>query len=223
VTDHGYERLEEVIQDPIFPEVDLALRAGEHVDSNDADRYTFLAAAQALLEPLYLRYGAELIRSPDGFFFLLPRGDRLGRRHLSTGEMLLGQALALMYLDPATVQAAGVVSRAQAMELLANLVGEQRLVGALNPRRRRHHEHVSQELARKELDRALRSLCALGFIELLDDEKVRLRSPLMRFAEPVRGLADPSAALQRLARRGLVDLLEPDPSEEPPEEEGDEG
>jgi len=221
VIDHGYERLEDVIQDSIFPEVDLALRAGQHVDSEDTDRYAFLVAAQRLLEPLYLRYGADLIHSPDRFFFLVPRGDRLGRRHLSTGEMLLGQVLALMYLDPATVQAAGVISRAQAMELLANLVGEQRLVAALNPRRRRRHEHVSQELARQELDRALRSLAALGFIELLDDEKVRLRSPLMRFAEPVRGLADPSAALQRLARRGLVDLLEPGPSEEPPEEGGE--
>ena len=221
MTDHGYQRLEEVIQDPIFPEVDLALRAGRHVDPDDVERHAFLVAAQHLLEPLYLRYGAELIRAPDGFFYLLPRGDRLGRRHLSTGEMLLGQVLALMYLDPATVQAAGVVSRAQALELLSNLVGEQRLIGALNPRRRRHHEHVSHELARKELDRALRSLDALGFIELLDDEKVRLRSPLMRFAEPVRGLAEPAAALERLARRGFVDLLEPGRSEEPPEE-GDE-
>jgi chromosome partition protein MukE len=218
MTDHGYAHLEEVIRDPIFPEVDLALRAGQHVDSDDTDRFAFLVAAQPHLEPLYLRYGAELIRAPDGFFFLLPRGDRLGRRHLSTGEMLLGQTLALMYLDPATVQAAGVVSRAQALELLANLVGEQRLITALNPRRRRHHEHVAHELARKELDRALRSLSALGFIELLDDEKVRLRTLLMRFAEPVRGLSDPSAALQRLARKGLVDILEPGPDEEPPEE-----
>jgi chromosome partition protein MukE len=82
VTDHGYERLEEVIQDPLFPEVDLALRAGQHVDADDADRYAFLVAAQPHLEPLYIRYGAELVRAPDGFFFLLPRGERTIRGDL---------------------------------------------------------------------------------------------------------------------------------------------
>lgn len=209
-----YERLENVVQDALFPEIDLALREGRHIDTSDADRFGFLAAAQPLLEDFYRRYGCELVRSPDGYFYLLPSGERLGRRHLSVGEMLVGQALALLYLDPATIQAAGTLPRAQLLELLANLVGQDRLVVELNPRRRRRDERIAEELVRKELDKALRSLAALGFVELLEDEHLRLRASLLRFAEPVRGLEPPEEALRQLIAQGRVLPLAPGEAEE---------
>src|SRR5690606_8649566 len=104
--------LQDVIEDELFPEVDLALRRGEHVDLSDPDRYAFLRDAQRHLEVLYLRYGCQLVQA-EGFFYLLPQGDRLGRRHLSAGEMLVGQTLALLLLDPATLRGQGVVPRQQ--------------------------------------------------------------------------------------------------------------
>jgi len=211
-----YERLEDVVQDELFPEVDLALREGHHIDASDTTRYGFLAEAQALLEGFYRRYACELIRSPDGYFYLLPSGERLGRRHLSVGEMLVGQALALLYLDPATIQAAGVLPRAQLLELLANLVGQDKLVAELNPRRRRRDERIAEELVRKELDKALRTLAALGFVELMEDERLRLRAPLLRFTEPVRGLGSPEDAMRQLIAQGQVVSLE---TSEPEEEE----
>jgi chromosome partition protein MukE len=53
---------------------------------------------------------------------------------------------------------------------------------------------------------ALRRLAELGFVDLLDDTRLRLRPALMRFAEPVRGLDDRSTALERLVRIGEVVL-----------------
>jgi len=203
MTDPSYASLEEALQDPVFPDVDMALRRGRHIDLDDPDWFTFLVEAQPLLERFYRRFGCELCKVADGYFYLLPSGDRLGRRQLSRGEMLVGQALALLHLDPATVKAAGVVPAAQLLELLVSLVGKDRLIVTLNFRKSvPRDERVAEETARKEVAKALRGLDRLGFVERLPEDLLRLRTPLMRFVDPVRGLTDPASALARLMERG---------------------
>jgi chromosome partition protein MukE len=206
--DVHFETLGEVIADPLFPELDLALRAGRHIDVDEGARFELLSEAQALLEGFYQRYGWELVRAPAGYFFLVPHADRLARRHLTTGEMLVGQALALLYLDPATLETAGSGTRAQVVELLAHLVGESRLYLELHPRRRRIDERIAQEAVRREVDKAIRSLASLGFCDLVDDERIRMKAAVLRFAEPVASLENPTEALARLVAQGRAVLGE---------------
>lgn len=198
----AFHQLEEVIQDSLFPEIDLALRSGRHVDRDDGERYSFVSDAQSLLESFYRRYGCELIHASDGFFYLLPVGDQMGRRQLTAGEMLVGQTLALLYLEPTTVQSGGVTQQSVVMARLASLVGERELIQALNPRRRKYDERVAQENVRMEIVKALRGLASLGFINLEEGEQLRLRLGLLRFAEAVRGLSEPADALSRLIAEG---------------------
>jgi chromosome partition protein MukE len=205
--------LHEVIEDELFPQVDLWLRSGRHVDQDDFAAYAWLCHGQAVLETFYRRFGWELIRSGEGYFYLRPVHARLRRRRLGMAEMLVGQALAYLFLDPVTVESAGVVSRPQVFEILVNLVGEEKLKLALFPRRRRRDQRTEDLQVRQEFDRALRHLYALGFIDLVD-EGIRLRAPLMRFAEVVKGLDDPRAALERLIARGDVEEPESDEEEE---------
>lgn len=218
--------LEEVVRDARFPRVDLELRRGRHVDRDDGDWYAFISDAQDHLEPFYRRFGCELVTRSDGFFYLLPTGDQLSRRRLSPGEMLVGQTLALQYLDPATVQSGGFVSREQVLSRLTGLVGDRELAGALEPRRRRFDdERIVHEVIRKGVGQALRRLAAMGFIELRDGDHLRLRSPLLRFAEPVRGLGDADRALERLIASGEVadlgsDLREAASDDDEDDEEG---
>lgn len=200
----AFQRLEDVILDDLFPEVDLALRHGRHVGREDDAAYTFLVDALDHLEPFYRRYGAELVHKSDGYFYLLPSGDRLGRSQLTPGEMLVGQALALLYLDPSTLPLGGVVGRELLLQRLSGLVGNDDLVRTLNPRRRRFDERIAAETVRTKVGTALRELAGLGFIELLDADQIRLRPALMRFAEPVRSVNDPTAALERLIAQGEV-------------------
>ena len=141
-------------------------------------------------------------------FYLLPIGDRLGRSQLTAGEMLVGQALALLYLDPSTLQLGGVVERELLLQRLSGLVGTDELVRTLNPRRRKFDERVAAETVRTKVGAALRELAALGFVDLLDADHFRLRPALMRFAEPVRSLTDPTGALERLIVQGEVKLSE---------------
>jgi chromosome partition protein MukE len=197
--------LEEVIREPAFPAVDLALRRGRHIDREDGEWYALITDAQDHLEQFYRRFGCELVTQSDGYFYLLPTGEQLSRRHLSAGEMLVGQTLALHYLDPATIQSGGVVTREQLLARLAGLVGDRELAKALEPRRKRFEdERVVHEVIRKRVAEAMRRLAALGFIEPLDQDHLRVRSPLLRFADPVRGLQDVGVALERLIMRGEV-------------------
>jgi len=222
MTDTRYLALGDVVGDELFPDVDLALRRGRHIDREDNLWYTFLVDAQALLEAFYRRYGCELIHPADGYFYLLPTGDKLGRRHLSVPEMLVGQALTLLYLDPATLQSGGVIKRADALSHLAAVMGSDALTRAFNPKRKRVDERVAQETVRGKFAEALRRLGALGFVDLLDSDALRLRPGLLRFAEPVRGRGSPAEALERLVARGELVLgdgeLDVDEDGEFPEE-----
>lgn len=208
MTDSTFHNLEAAIADDHFPEVDLMLRRGRHIGRDDGTAYDYLVDAQAILEGFYRRFGCELIQQSDGYFYLLPSGDRLGRRQLSAGEMLVGQTLALLYLDPATLQHGGVVVKEVLLQRLSGLLGADALVRTLNPRKRKYDERVAAETVRTQVGEALRRLSGLGFVDLLDDGGLRLRPALMRFAEPVRDLSEPIAALEQLVARGEVLLGE---------------
>lgn len=215
----------DVVLDANFPDVDLALRRGRHIDQQDAAWYEYLIDASGVLEPFYRRFGAELIQVNDGYFYLLPVSDRLGKRHLSVAEMLVGQALALLYLDPRTVQQGGSVTREEVLGHLASVMGTEALMQVMHTKKRRVDERVAQEAVRQKVYDAIRRLAALGFVELLGPEQLRLRSALLRFAEPVRGADSPAEALQKLVAKGEAVLgdgeggndaeSEPEDTEEP--------
>jgi chromosome partition protein MukE len=207
----GYTELQDVVLDPSFPELDLALRRGRHIDREDLALYTLLTEAQDLLETFYRRYGCELVHKADGYFYLLPTGEKLSRRQLGAGDMLVGQALALLYLDPTTIERGGRVTTEDVIAQLVVVLGSDALIRAFNPKRRRYDERVAQKTVRTRVADALRHLAALGFIDLDDDAQLRLRPALLRFAEPVRGLSAPAEALAKLVADGEVMLIEAEP------------
>lgn len=198
--------LGDAVLDEHFPSVDLALRRGRHIDRDDVAWFGFLADAADVLEPFYRRFGAELVFRSDGFYYLLPTSEGLTKRQLSVAEMLVGQALTLLYLDPATVEQGGRVTREQVLGHLATVMGTDALVRAMNPKRRRYDERVAQETVRTRVADALRRLGALGFVQAVGAEELQLRPALLRFAEPVRSAADSSQALARLVASGELAL-----------------
>jgi chromosome partition protein MukE len=217
----GFHQLEDVIADESFPAVDLALRRGRHVHRGDERWYEFLVEAQPFLEAFYRRYGCELEQRSDGYFFLLPVSDSLGKRHLGVPEMIVGQGLALCFLDPRSAQSGGVVTREELLNQLAAVMGTDALMHTLNPKRKRADERVMQRTVRQKVNEALRRLAQLGFVELLDGEQLRLWPSLLRFAEPVRGLDAPSEALKRLLELGEVSLGPGDDGESESESESE--
>lgn len=209
-----YALLQDVIMDADFPDLDLALRRGRHIDRDDAAWYSLLTDAQELLEPFYRRYGCELIHKTDGYFYLLPTGEKVSRKQLAATDMLVGQALALLYLDPAAVERGGVVSQEEVVSQLSAVLGSDALIGVFSPGKRKvKDERIAQRNVRQRVGEAVRRLAVLGFVEVSDESSVRLRAALLRFAEPVRGLSEPAEALAKLVAQGEVALAPDEPGD----------
>jgi chromosome partition protein MukE len=124
--------------------------------------------------------------------------------------MLVGQGLTLLYLDPASIEQGGITSRDALLSQLSASMGTEQLMLAFNAKKKRMDERVAQELVRARVSEAIRRLAGLGFVELLPDERIRLRAALMRFAEPVRGSATELEALSQLVASGEVALGQDD-------------
>ncbi len=196
----------EVIEQPEFPAVDVALRKGRHIDRDDSEWFALLHDGQEHVEAWYRRYGCELIYKTDGYFYLLPTSDKFPKRQLGAAEMLVGQTLALLYLDPRTVEGGGVITRDAIVEQMVTVLGADTLIRAFLPNRKRVDERVAQKEVRSKIADATRRLAGLGFATQLPDDKWQIRSSIMRFAEPVRGVDDPIEALARLVAQGDVSL-----------------
>jgi len=219
----GYAELQDVIPAPSFPDPDRARRRGRHVDREDFAWYTLLTDAQDHLETLYRRYGCELIYKADGYYYLLPTGEKLSRKQLGAGDMLVGQALALLYLDPAMIERGGRCTHEDVVAQLVVVLGSDALVRAFNPaKKRKMDERVAQKNVRNRVGEAIRHLAALGFVDLGDDEHLKLRPALLRFAEPVRGMSAPAEALAKLVALGEIALVA-EGGEGEAGEDGDEG
>lgn len=203
MSDDELRTLGDVVGHEVFPEVDLRLREGGHIDDLDLEMFTFLEDARPFLEQFYERFGCQLVRSVDGYYFLRPRGDRLGQRKLSAAEMLVGQALCLLRMDPASLRTSWRVKRARVLEVIEQLVGADRLGLALKPRRGRRLKAVEEERIRDEVNAAIKTLARLGFV-VIEEDMLRLRTSLLRFLEPVTEQPNPADALGDLIRTGTV-------------------
>jgi len=215
-----FQRLEDVITDPLFASLDQRLRKGFHVDGDDIAEYEFLELATEWLERFYASYQCRLVHGPEGYWYLLSEGDLLGHRRLSLAEMLVGQVLALMRMDPAWLSETGWIPRTKVLETLENLLGREGLATALAPRRGGRDHHADERKIREAVDKAIKGLDALGFVRLRAETGELLpRRSVMRFVGPVRDSGDPGAALRQLIRDGEVEL---EPAEEDDGDDGDE-
>jgi chromosome partition protein MukE len=200
----AFDRLEDVIRDDRFPTVDLMLRRGRHIGQEDGPLYEYILASQSFLEEFYERFKCGLVHRADGYFFLLPVGSEFGNRHLSEGAMLVGQMLALMYFDPMMAKQGGRVTSTIVLQSLSQFRKVQDLAAIFSPKVRKMDERRAGELVRDGFKTSVRELAMLGFIEELDDDSLRLRKALLRFAEQARGTEDPATRLEELVARGEV-------------------
>ena len=100
------------IANPIFPQLDSQLRIGKHINIEQLDEHAFLMDFQAELEQFYRRYHVELIRAPEGFFYLRPKASSLiNRAAMSEMEMLVGKVLCYLYLSPERLAQQGIFSQ----------------------------------------------------------------------------------------------------------------
>ena len=197
-------KLAEAIANPIFPQLDSQLRAGRHISLEALDEHAFLMDYQSELEQFYRRYHVELIRAPEGFFYLRPKATTLiARSAMSEMEMLVGKVLCYLYLSPERLAQQGIFSQDDVYEELLNLADETKLLKAVNPRST--GSDLDKAKLAEKVGGALRRLGRLGMITRVGDQnskKFVIAESVFRFGADVRAGDDPREAQLRLIRDG---------------------
>lgn len=218
-------KLAQAIANPLFPVLDSALRTGRHITNEELDNYEYLAFYQDELELFYQRYNVELIRAPEGFFYLRPRSTTLiSRSVLSELDMMIGKILCYLYLSPERLANEGIFTVADLNEELMALADESKLLRYVNQR------STGSDLDRQKLQEKVRAslnrLRRLGMLTFMssDNQKFRISEAVFRFGADVRSGDDPIAAQLRMIRDGEAMTVEQklslnDESEESNEED----
>lgn len=197
-------KLAAAIANPLFPAVDSLLRAGWHISLDQLDNHAFLMDFQNELDGFYRRYNVELIRAPEGFFYLRPKATTLIARSVLTElEMLVGKVLCYLYLSPERLAQQGIFSMQEVYDELFNLADEGKLLKAVN-QRSSGSDLDKQKLAEK-VRAALTRLRRLGMIHTVGEQnsgKFTISEAVFRFGAEVRSGDDPLEAQLRLIRDG---------------------
>ncbi|GJH42472.1 chromosome partition protein MukE [Pasteurella canis] len=197
-------KLAAAIANPLFPAVDSQLRSGRHISLDQLDNHAFLMDFQGELDTFYRRYNVELIRAPEGFFYLRPKATTLIARSVLTElEMLVGKVLCYLYLSPERLAQQGIFSTQEVYDELLNLADESKLLKAVN-QRSSGSDLDKQKLAEK-VRAALNRLRRLGMIHTVGEQnsgKFTISESVFRFGAEVRSGDDPREAQLRLIRDG---------------------
>jgi len=179
-------KLANAIANPIFPAVDSLLRSGRHISTDQLDNHAFLMDFQNELDGFYRRYNVELIRAPEGFFYLRPKATTLiARSVLSELEMLVGKVLCYLYLSPERLAQQGILLKAVNQRSSGSDLDKQKL----------------SEKVRAAIGRLRR----LGMIHTVGEQhsgKFTISESVFRFGAEVRSGDDPLEAQARLIRDG---------------------
>ena len=204
IQDLSPTKLATAIANPLFPVVDSQLRSGRHIAQEQLDNYAFLADFQDELDTFYRRYNVELIRAPEGFFYLRPKATTLIARSVLTElEMLVGKVLCYLYLSPERLAQQGIFSVQEVYDELLNLADESKLLKAVN-QRSSGSDLDKQKLAEK-VRAAINRLRRLGMIHTVGEQhsgKFTISEAVFRFGAEVRSGDDPLEAQLRLIRDG---------------------
>ncbi|WP_395754958.1 chromosome partition protein MukE [Edwardsiella ictaluri] len=203
-------KLAQAVFNPLFPALDSQLRAGRHIGIDDLDNHAFLMDFQEELELFYGRYNVELIRAPEGFFYLRPRSTTLiPRSVLSELDMLVGKIPSVIYLSPERLAHEGIFSQQELYDELLTLTDESKLLRLVNQR------STGSDLDRQKLQEKLRAslnrLRRLGMVFFIgsDSARFRITEAVFRFGADVRAGNDVRDNPMRLIRDGEAVTLEP--------------
>jgi len=201
------------LANPIFPALDSQLRAGRHIGIEELDNHAFLMDYQEYLEEFYARYNVELMRAPEGFFYLRPRSTTLiPRSVLSELDMMVGKILCYLYLSPERLANEGIFTQQELYDELLSLADESKLLKLVN--QRSTGSDVDRAKLQEKMRASLSRLRRLGMVWYMgnDSSKFRIMESVFRFGADVRSGDDAREAQLRLIRDGEAMTLETKPA-----------
>ncbi|WP_075181186.1 chromosome partition protein MukE [Pantoea sp. 1.19] len=202
-------KLAQALANPLFPALDSQLRAGRHIGIEELDNHAFLMDYQLFLEEFYARYHVELIRAPEGFFYLRPRSTTLiPRSVLSELDMMVGKILCFLYLSPERLANEGIFTQQELYDELLSLADESKLLRLVN--QRSSGSDIDRQKLLEKVRASLTRLRRLGMIWFHgnDSSKFRINEAVFRFGADVRAGDDAREAQLRMIRQGEAMTLD---------------
>lgn len=202
-------KLVQALANPIFPELDSQLRSGRHISIDDLDNHAFLMDFQEPLEQFYARYNVELIRAPEGFFYLRPRSTTLiPRSVLSELDMMVGKILCYLYLSPERLANQGIFTAQELFEELLSLADESKLLKFVN--QCSTGSDLDKQKLQEKLRTSLNRLRRLGMVHFIQNDTNRfvISESVFRFGADVRSGDNVQEAQLRMIRDGEAISLE---------------
>lgn len=211
--DYMPDNLVKAISNPLFPALDSMLRAGKHISSEDIDNHALLVDFETELALFYQRYNTELVKAPEGFFYLRPRSTSLiGRSVLSELDMLVGKVLCFLYLSPERLAHEGIFTNQELYDELMNLADEKKLLKLTT--NRATGSDLDKEKLFEKVRTSLRRLRRIGMIIPIGEiGKFHISEAVFRFGADVRVGDDVREAQLRLIRDGEAVVHTEEPSQ----------
>ena len=144
----------------------------------------------------------ELIKAPEGFFYLRPRPSAdIGTTVLSELDMLVGKVLCYLFLSPDRLASEGVFAMGELQEEVLSLADEKQLLRMVNSRS--GGTDLDKKKLLEKIRTSMRRLKRLGMITPLgNSDKFRVNESVFRFAADVRSDEDPRAVQLRMIQEG---------------------
>ncbi|MBU2895410.1 chromosome partition protein MukE [Vibrio hepatarius] len=211
--DYLPEKLAKAISNPLFPMLDSMLRSGRHISTEDLDNHALLSDFEVELSSFYQRYNTELVKAPEGFFYLRPRSTSLiNRSVLSELDMLVGKVLCFLYLSPERLAHEGIFTNQELYEELLALSDEKKLMKLVT--NRASGSDLDKEKLFDKVRTSLRRLRRLGMIiNIGETGKFSISESVFRFGADVRIGDDIREAQLRLIRDGEAVVHTKEPSQ----------
>ncbi|MDA9555987.1 chromosome partition protein MukE [Vibrio sp.] len=211
INEYMPDNLVKAIANPLFPQLDSLLRSGRHISQDDLDNYALLADFHNELTDFYHRYNTELVKAPEGFFYLRPRSTTLIRRSvLSELDMLVGKVLCYLYLSPERLAHEGIFTNEELYEELLALSDESKLMKLVT--NRASGSGLDREKLYEKVRASLRRLRRLGMvINIGETGKFMISESVFRFGADVRTNDNMREAQLRLIRDGEAVVHTPEP------------
>ncbi|GLT17689.1 chromosome partition protein MukE [Vibrio zhanjiangensis] len=211
--DYMPEKLAKAISNPLFPMLDSMLRAGRHISTDDLDNHALLSDFEVELSSFYQRYNTELVKAPEGFFYLRPRSTSLiSRSVLSELDMLVGKVLCFLYLSPERLAHEGIFTNQELYDELLTLSDEKKLMKLVT--NRATGSDLDKEKLFEKVRTSLRRLRRLGMIiNIGETGKFSISESVFRFGADVRIGDDIREAQLRLIRDGEAVIHTKEPNQ----------
>lgn len=196
-----------ITESPAFPLVDVSLRAGRHITTEEIGYYEFIVQNFEDLTNFYQKYDCCLVEHSDGFFYLFSHGEIIPTYQLNRRCVQVGQTVAYLSRQPIVTLSLGAISVEDILQTLQTLMTRESLKALFAPI---SGDATADKTIVDEVVKALRVLSKCNFVVKVQGEHLYRPTPAIgRFADMARYDNTPSEiAKLRLENSGLRTSVE---------------